>query len=722
MSASPRTLLLLVFLSASALFGSATSALAQSQNDPASLWADFNHYTLVARPDLAKAAGQTLLQQVDEQKLLDLVEASDYADRYQDILAQAERIKSLKSVAQKLDDEIQAARVSRARDPKRIASNIALLDQGERAYRNAVARLKGAGQYAAPQLLATLEDGSKAELHPYVIEAMNAIGKPLVPALSEALPHLQAPVMIAVAQVLANAGYPQALPALKQVSESKKTDPHARTLVAAAYKQLLAASSPSFVGMSSADLYVALGHSDYHKETIGQQPIGYDNSKHKGIVWYYNADTGLVSAAVPSPIFGDVLAMRAAKRALELSPNMDPALSLWLMANLRRADRLPAGEKDPTYGQDMRQPAFYAMLAGPERLQDVLTQALVDDDADLALDAIDALEKTAGTEALIHKNAGRRPLLEALSYPDVRVRFRAAVALAKARPNEAFTGVDRVVPVLGEAVRANGAKYALILANSQQRRNDLAAWTHALGYQTVTGNSLVNVSDDIAQLPGVDLIVVDQPIAQIKQLYGQTIRNYKLASVPILSLTSAGDQIRLESMFGQNKRMHSAVAADKSAFDNAVKAAMSDYAGTSLNKAQSTQFALTALAALRDIAWSSGVYDATDAESQVIKAVADSRTNVAEAAAGVLALIKNADAQQAIANEALNASGARQVAMLNALADSATHFGNMLTTKQADAITKLVESAQGDLAVAAAQAHGALTLPTSSAVQMILTK
>ena len=56
-----------------------TPGWAQEQN-AAQWWTDFNHYVLIARPDLAQAAGQNLLDKVDAQQLLDAVEASDYAD------------------------------------------------------------------------------------------------------------------------------------------------------------------------------------------------------------------------------------------------------------------------------------------------------------------------------------------------------------------------------------------------------------------------------------------------------------------------------------------------------------------------------------------------------------------------------------------------------------------------------------------------------------------
>lgn len=64
------------------LGGSAAWAEDDSLNG---LWADFNHYVRIARPDLADAAGSALLEQADAQKILDVVEASEYDD-YEQVL------------------------------------------------------------------------------------------------------------------------------------------------------------------------------------------------------------------------------------------------------------------------------------------------------------------------------------------------------------------------------------------------------------------------------------------------------------------------------------------------------------------------------------------------------------------------------------------------------------------------------------------------------------
>jgi hypothetical protein len=695
----------------------AAPALAQNQ-DPAQLWADFNHYVRIARPDLAQAAASTLLQAVDNPTLLDIVEQSDYADDYDQTLDRGSRMEGLADVAAQLRQRIQTARIERSREPQRIEQDIALLAEGERPYRNAVARLTAAGQYAAPQMLATLQDPAKAQLHPYLITAMVGVGRPLVYPLSVALPQLPPATIRQVAQVLAEIGYPQPLPYLKQILEDSAVDAQTRRVVQVAYEKLLQTASLT-VDLTAADLYLLLGQANFHDETTGKEIAGFDAAQGVGVVWEYGPRIGLVPVPVPGQIYGDVRAMREAERGLRIRPDLDAALSLYLMANLRRENQLGPDEVDPSYSRDMKPAAFYAMLAGPLRLHDVLSQALADGDAQLALDAIDALAKTAGTDALINRDGVKQPLLSALAFPDRRVRFRAAQALANARPDAPFAGSDRVVPVLGEAVRQSELRYGLVIAPDQQILNELLATVGDLGYEAFGGLSLSDVAGEVNARPGVDLIVTSGNVDAIEQLLGRTKDDYKLGSVPVLAVVTPGQQIDLQERLGDERRLQSTVAGDPEALAAAVEQITETMAGSALTAEQSTDFALTALALLGEIALNGQVYNVTDAQPAITAALNDPRQAVVAAAGMVLAVTPNAPAQQALADSALAYSGDVQLDLLASLADSATHFGNLLTDSQANKISALAESSEGDLAITAARAHGALTLPSSSAVQMI---
>mgnify|MGYP001283300832 CR=1 FL=1 len=112
---------------------------------------------------------------------------------------------------------------------------------------------------------------------------------------------------------------------------------------------------------------------------------------------------------------------------------------------------------------------------------------------------------------------------------------------------------------------------------------------------------------------------------------------------------------------------------------------------------------------------------ATEAQPTLIEALGDDRHSVVMRSAEILALFNDIKAQQAICNTAMNAKlpGKVRISLIDSLALSATHHGNLLTDTQIAKLLKIVNTAKGDMAQAAARAHGALTLPASHVVDMI---
>ena len=104
------------------------------------------------------------------------------------------------------------------------------------------------------------------------------------------------------------------------------------------------------------------------------------------------------------------------------------------------------------------------------------------------------------------------------------------------------------------------------------------------------------------------------------------------------------------------------------------------------------------------------------------QAFSDQREQIVRKAGQVLELIDSQVAQLAVAEASLDAVRSEEVriSLLNSLAESAKHFGNKLGRIQLDNLLELIRSSDGDVALAAARAHGALTLPTGNVVEMIV--
>lgn len=118
------------------------------------------------------------------------------------------------------------------------------------------------------------------------------------------------------------------------------------------------------------------------------------------------------------------------------------------------------------------------------------------------------------------------------------------------------------------------------------------------------------------------------------------------------------------------------------------------------------------------------VVDVSQAREALIKAAADSRSEMQVLSAEVLARLSSPDAQRAIADAALleSNSHAVRVAAFGSLAISAKLNARQLTEEQVDAIYGLISSDATDpeLRSAAASAYGALNLPSKRVKDLIL--
>jgi CheY-like chemotaxis protein len=688
------------------------------QVDPrvAQLWADFAHYVLTARADLAGRAAEGLLaDDVDAGQLLDAVEQSRYAPQTQQVFDIATELDGLAEQGESVADKLESARLARAQDRERIVQQVQRLTQGRRAYRNAVQRLRAAGQYAAPVLLETLRDDQQARLHPYVTRAMVDVGQPLVYPLSEALPSLSGDTLLQVAQVLGQIGYPDALPAIQALLEDEATGAGTREVLQAAYNGLITQVSASR-NASAAELYYLFGELAYSAGTENRPISGLIPGGSQGLIWQYDDAAGLVAAPVPAAVYPDARAAQYARHGLNLDPQLDPALSLFVAADLRRENNLPDGQADAVRAAQ-GSPTAIAMVAGPQRLKEVLQRALDTGDPALALDAIEALGATAGPAVLTNDSGVRTPLLEALQQSNRRVRYATAVVLAEARPTQSFSGSERVVPTLGEAVRSDSVQRVLVIG---EQLDDLAAAIQDQGYEVHRAASIPDASSRVRELPGVDLIVTNYDVPGVRVLMAQSSADYRLTNVPVLALTDTAGEVRLTNEFARLGRLTASTQTPGSdGFAQAMQQAQATMQTGALSEDESASLAERALAQLRRVALGDSVYNAVDAQPALINALGDERPAVASGAGHVLALMPGEEAQQAIADAAVDAFGQVQVALLESLAESATIHGNLIDDQAADSVLELVRSDDPTVADAAARAHGALTLPTAHAVQLI---
>jgi hypothetical protein len=135
-------------------------------------------------------------------------------------------------------------------------------------------------------------------------------------------------------------------------------------------------------------------------------------------------------------------------------------------------------------------------------------------------------------------------------------------------------------------------------------------------------------------------------------------------------------------------------------------------------------YAQRAAAVLEKLAISRGqVLDVGVAANNLMRALDDTRAQIAISSANVLAMINTKEAQAAVAGKSLDdkANDDLKAAMFKALAKSAKFWGNQLDPNTTDAVQKVVETNQNlQVRAAAAEAQGALNLPADRAKNLII--
>ena len=693
----------------------ATAGQTYGQSDPAELFDDFIHYTLIAKPDLAAAKAEELLSSgLSDAELAQLLDDDrTLVERFNRATLWGQRVPELQDLATELDRRVEKGRLDMARNADRIQEAIEMLKGNQRAKMLARQRLIAAGEYAVPKLLKVITDRQDERLKIAVGDVLVKIGRQAVTPLCEALPHIDQASRRFVCDRLADLGYPHAAPYLLELATDEATVTATREAADRAFRRIGGGGGDLSV------LYTELGKQYFNEyESLIAFPGEATNN-----IWSYDTFTGLVPTAVPTEIFSEVMAMRVAGKSLRLDDTNSTALSLFVASNLRRENQLPPGAADPIYGENRYSPAFYATVYGTAICLDVLGMAIDSMDTPLVRDAIAALTQTTGGANLFDAASGRRPLLESLHYPDRRVHYEAALTLGRALPDQSFPGDASVVPALASAVRTSGASYAAVIAGDEEDRRVGASRLENMGFTIVgTGSTLRGLQVELTQAVGVDLVVVvvSSPQNAIRSV--ADLRAFaKTSASPALLICSAVDAATLRPQFRDDVRNAIFIAREADdAFAAAVDQLMRRASGGRMTDAEAEAYAIEALATLRDIAISgNSVYDVADAETSLLEAI-DSRSGGTRLlVAEILALIESDRAQRKLFDAALAAQGNEQIELFASVAGSVKRFGDRTEKRHIDALLQVVANSSGATAEAAAQVHGALNLPSDTAVNLI---
>lgn len=685
----------------------------QSQPSPEQLLSDFNHYVLIRNDELARANARALLDQMSEPiEFVALIEESGReTERFEDAIRRAMVVPALEDVAGELFQMFEQGKLDRARDPNEIAKNIQLLTQNPRARLLAKDRLRAAGEYAAPQLLQVLVARSDPALETEAQRILIDLGADAVAPLTAALPEVDGVTQERLALVLGQIRSRAALPYLAMLRENAKSEAAAQAARSAMNR--ITSNAGSLASIPA--LFLDLAEAYYAEQTSLTR---FPDEEHQ-LLWSYDPSVGLFPTAVRTPIFHETRAMQLSERALKMNNALDDAAALWIAANFSREIDSPEGYQSPVYDRD-RDAKYYAVAAGARLSLMVLRRALDASDTPLARRALEALRLTAGGASVTQ--AG--PLTDALVYPDRRVQFEAALALASARPTSAFPGAERVVPLLASAVRNAGERFAVVVSQTPEERQRLDELLSSMGYTVLApASSLEGAASAVADAPGVDLIVTSLGPMGTRQAIAETQNAPKLRTAPLVALLAGVEHIQLRFSFSERDRVAVLRSGISDAqFALAVEEISERALGPAVSEQEAYEYASAALDALRDLAVGGGtVLAPLDASRSLVVALeemedAELRFEIAD----VLSNLNSRTVQQSLMDAALDESGDLRVDMLGLVARSAKRFGNMLEQRQVAALGRLASEGRDDEATAAAALLGALNLADQGLASLIL--
>ncbi len=682
---------------------------------------DFWHFAKIGRYDAAKVKADAIIAAGSEPLVL-LTSFEKVASARGDDLTQwmlrYESVAAIKEQAGAIQKTLADGRFARRSDPNFIDQQIQRLNVNQIAYENGLRNLKSSGELAVPQLLNYLKSPDKSAFHASVRKALRDLGKDALNPLVAATELTDNDTLAQVIAILGESGYADVAPYLERLSSSPKSTGPVKEAALIALGRL--GVSPTGAGQGFHDLA--------EKFYTGKSSIAFDNRNPLANVWYYNQELGLEKREVPHAVYAEIMTLRSAEYALEIQDGSEgelatKSLALWLVANYKREVEL-AGAADPTRGTDQPKAHYYGVTSGTSFLDLALTRAIADGDAAVAFEIIRSQQEIAGP-ANTDLSKADSALIAAMQYPDRRVRFEAAFAVADARKaGVAFDGADLVVPLLGEAISQTGQTSVLIISATTDAANALVEPIKAGGGVAAVVTSAADVATSAAGLPSVDVVVLTKDVSPetANSVLVQLASSPKLRGAARLVQTettqSAFEQLKLS-----DKLLTTTVTTDPAALVTEINAANAKVGSVPVDPAVATEYATragTRLVQLGAIA---------PAELPVIKGTLlqslanDTRPEVVSIVGDVLALLDDVDAQsQLFAKANADATPAElRVSLFKSLAKSAKLHGSKLSESDVAALEKAVIETQ-DLAVraAAAEARGGLNLPAAQARNVVL--
>lgn len=403
-------------------------------------------------------------------------------------------VPELRSEGEQLGTRLQTAARKVLRDPERVRRALANLSKsaGHRSF--ALRQLRLAGVDAVPIVIEAIrvEDEHRADFE----AALAELSPTVWPAVAAVLDTDDPQLLTVAIEALRRYGQPGAADSLWYVSAASRYPSSIRDQAVAT----LAALTDTPVEHLPAAAEELRAIADRHYRHEGGWGVPPETTR----VWRW-IDGALASSEESISAAEKYFGTRAARQALELDPSdqatLVTLLSLVLdkasekqgietllaaqapqnQAGEEKSDGANAAATDPKKPPAAAPEVSAALEAGPELLAAVLERALREGRTAVAIGAARALGATGSSQLVQPGPTGPGVLARALSYPDFRVQFAAAVSTLELRPTQRFPQAGRVVEILASALDPSTRPRAVVISSSIAEANELSYLLREIG-------------------------------------------------------------------------------------------------------------------------------------------------------------------------------------------------------------------------------------------------
>ncbi len=426
------------------------------------------------------------------------------------------------------------------------------------------------GEFSVPYLLEAWSKTGDYGVKVQIQVCLGSLGPRAVPPIITALDTDDAVLRATLIEVLSRHGDWRAAAKLRELAENAHLTRETRNAAMNACDKIvrkhtgLAASK-----YSASELYTMIAE-DYlanrSKSVRNVIPRYYLNEGGRFLVWSKHDGT-LVAAEVPRFAYNYEMAIRMAARAVELDPANQSALDVLVCARLAEViggriildyddamnnDLLTEMERNEISAalEDARAKRPQAVALGLRSLCGALRLALKYHLDEAAVECMNAIARVpaaayrdfipATEEEINDEQKYGDALTLALTVGSRRVRYRAAITLARIAASRQFINMKLVPELLLKAMKETGATRVLVVHPNAEACNTLRLSLNALGYDTI---AVKDINEGIARatdFPAPDIIIAHNELELGTDHLIVTLRdNRSTAETPIMIVSTA---------------------------------------------------------------------------------------------------------------------------------------------------------------------------------------